>query len=157
VVKGRELWSCLPEQIQRRSGVSVVLSQSRHREFDRSFIWDLSRIVYTQSRIILEMKRSIAAEALKRVDLVSGKIRLGRGTAVAYEGGSAIKVREKEDVAVMSQFRLTMSRFAARNLLEKSMNGRKARCSREDRIGSKVSLGDLKAGSVGRVFCHLWV
>jgi hypothetical protein len=40
------------------------------------------------------MKKESAAEALKSVDLVCGEILLGRGTVMAYMGGSAIKVRE---------------------------------------------------------------
>jgi hypothetical protein len=54
------------------------------------------------------MKRASAAEALTRVDLVCGEILLGRGTVVAKVGGWPIKVREKEDVAMISQFRLIM-------------------------------------------------
>jgi hypothetical protein len=65
------------EQIQWCSGVSVVLSPSLYRELELSFIWALSHVVYPQSRIILEMKRASAAEALKRVDMVCGEIRLG--------------------------------------------------------------------------------
>jgi hypothetical protein len=97
-----------------------VLSQSLQPEFDRSFICSLSRIVYPQSRIILEMKRESAAEALKSVDPVCGEILLGRGTAMAYVGGSALKVREKKAVAEMSQFRCAISESGRADLIVRS-------------------------------------
>jgi hypothetical protein len=66
------------------------------------------------------MKRESAAEALKSVDLVCGEILLGRGTVMAYVGGSAIKVCQNEAVAEMSQFRLPISESARADLAERS-------------------------------------